>query len=144
MHYREGHLRTTDLLYSILYESSAARPVTSSDIDQIVEVAVPLNRASGITGLLLYGEMGRLPDVPGHFVQWLEGSEPEVVATYDRIVRDPRHDNVRLLARGTTEALTGSDARLFPNWEMGTERLADLPATLHGFLAHVHGGGTAP
>lgn len=129
-------------MYCILYESSTTRPLAAADVAAIVGVAIPLNRACGVTGLLLYAEMSDVPGIPGTFVQWLEGAEADVTATYDRIFGDSRHDNVRVIARGLSGEITGADARLFPDWDMTSERMADLPATLFGFLDHVRGTAT--
>ena len=124
-----------DPVYALLYQSDARLAQTSGSLDRILRASVPRNAAEGITGLLMYGEMTLLPDVPGQFLQWLEGSEAAVVASYERIRRDRRHADVRVLARGPAADLTGSGGRLFPEWSMELRRLADVPATLGGFLA---------
>lgn len=123
-------------IYAVLYRSLAARAFAGPDLDRILDVSVEWNHANGVTGRLLYGEMARLPGIPGQFVQWLEGSEEAVVEAYERIVRDSRHTDVHVLARGPARDLTGGDGRLFPAWAMSVHRLSELPATLYGFLAH--------
>lgn len=74
------------------------------------------NKAQGITGALLITD--------GGFVQTLEGAEPAVLALYDRIEKDPRHDQVVLLDTRTVET------PVFSRWAMaevsGDDR-ADIP-----------------
>ena len=121
-------------VYALLYQSDARVAQTRSDLDRILSASVPRNAAEGITGMLMYGGMRRLPDVPGQFVQWLEGPEDAVVASYERIRHDHRHSDVRILAKGPAVVLTGTNERLFPQWSMELMRLSDLPGTLYGFL----------
>lgn len=123
-------------IHAVLYRSLAARAFTGPDLDRILDVSVPWNSEHDLTGRLLYGEMPRLPSVPGQFVQWLEGPEAQVAETFERVRQDRRHTDVHVLARGPASELTGADARLFPAWAMSVHRLSELPATLYGFLAH--------
>lgn len=46
------------------------------------------------------------------YLQLIEGSEPAVLATYDRILRDDRHANATLLVQQRIEN------RMFPGWAM--------------------------
>ena len=46
------------------------------------------------------------------YLQWLEGTEPSVRATYGHIEQDSRHVNVRCLVGGP------SVQRLFPDWAL--------------------------
>lgn len=123
-----------DPLYVLLYQSRAARGIDSSDLRDILETAVARNAEHGVTGLLLYGEIALLPDIPGMFVQWIEGPEAAVRSLFGSIERDPRHTEIEMLADGPARAVTGADARLFPAWAMAVKCLADVPATLAGFL----------
>jgi hypothetical protein len=76
--------------------------------DDVVEMLMQSrsnNARSGITGaLLLYRE---------RFVQVLEGPEDQVLKTYRRIQRDPRHRNFHELSRQHAEFPQ------FPHWTMG-------------------------
>lgn len=121
-------------LHALLYQSTATRACSAADLERIGATARRNNAARDVTGLLLYGEISMLPGMPGQFLQWLEGPEADVEATYDRICRDTRHSDVRLTARGPSSSVAGVDGRLFPTWDMSVRRLADLPATLFGFL----------
>jgi hypothetical protein len=89
--------------------------------------------------------MEALPSVAGEFVQWIEGPKEAVESLFASIQDDPRHTDVEILARGSSASLCGraqtapvdTDGRLFPSWSMGLVRLAELPATLSGFLGFV-------
>ena len=128
--------RPTAPLHVLLYRSVAARGMAAADLRDILETAVLRNGDVGVTGLLVYGEIERLPGLPGLFVQWLEGPEAAVRARFARIVQDVRHTDIETLADGPAAAVAGADARLFPAWAMAVKRLADVPATLSGFLLY--------
>jgi hypothetical protein len=68
-------------------------------------IAVDRNRKVQITGALAYDDLW--------FVQALEGEESAVKSTFDRIARDKRHANAKII--GATKA----PARLFGEWSMG-------------------------
>ena len=62
------------------------------------------NARDGLTGaLIVRGDL---------YLQFLEGPEPAVMSTFERIARDNRHLAVKQLAR------TPAAARLFPEWTM--------------------------
>lgn len=75
------------------------------ELDRILASARRLNEQNGITGFLLATD--------GAFAQVLEGSEAIVAETYGRIVIDPRHTALRLLAQ---ESIV---ERSFAGWAMG-------------------------
>jgi len=70
----------------------------------ILAVARRNNVRDGITGALICRE-----DI---YLQLLEGGQTEVKAAFDRIIRDDRHTDIKLLWTGETET------RLFPHWAM--------------------------
>ena len=94
-------------MHAVLYRSRARPGLVAADLNAIVGAARAYNGPAGLTGVLLYGELGWVPGAPGEFVQWIEGP--------DR----PSPDR---------------SGRLFPTWSMGLVRLAELPATAEGFL----------
>jgi hypothetical protein len=96
-------------LVQLTYVSAAARELGPDDLQAILESSVRRNAAVGITGLLLYSE--------GGFMQVLEGDAAPVDATMARIVADPRHAGVIVLARRPI------GAREFATWSMGFRRL---------------------
>ncbi len=126
-------------LHVLLYQSRAVRGFDAAALRDILETAVARNAGEDVTGLLVYGEMSMLPGIPGLFVQWLEGPEAAVRRLFASIARDPRHTEIELLADGPSRAVSGADVRLFPAWAMAVKRLADVPATLSGFLTYARG-----
>ena len=131
-------------MYALLYTSRARTSLLADDLNQIIEVAQAHNRSLDVTGLLLHGRMEAIPSVPGGFVQWIEGPQDAVEALFADIEDDPRHTDVEVIAQGEIADLereahgvpkrTSYDGRLFPAWSMGLVQLAELPATLDGFL----------
>ena len=130
-------------MYALLYRSRARPGLLADGLNDIVETARARNRSLSVTGLLLHGQMEALPGVAGAFVQWIEGPEEAVESLFADIERDGRHADVEVLARGPLADLkaasragaeSAGEGRLFPAWSMGLVRLAELPATLGGFL----------
>lgn len=103
-------------LHRLVYASnfSAAFPSSVSDQDheigEIIRASIRNNRAVAITGLLLARDRW--------FMQVLEGPTDAVAATYERIVRDPRHRRAAVIESGP------APARLFANWNMCARRLS--------------------
>jgi hypothetical protein len=92
-------------LYSLAYASRAAPEMVSRAARMALhEQARARNAKSNLTGLLIY--------VEGQFVQVLEGPKPAVSALFQNIVRDVRHDEVRLICE------CDISARAFENWSM--------------------------
>lgn len=103
--YAHPPLRARMTEIEIVYASH--RPARTTDaevVDGIVLPAMRFNRSVGITGCLWFG--------PGRFVQVLEGAPGDVEALYQRIQRDPRHEDVRLLRSGPISG------RSFARWSM--------------------------
>ena len=93
------------MLVQCLYASRSVAVPTSEMLESIVSVSREHNPARGITGLLcVSGDI---------FIQVLEGGRDEVCELFNTIVRDPRHQNVRLL---TYEEIR---QRKFGAWTMG-------------------------
>jgi hypothetical protein len=100
------------MLVRLLYVSRAADSISSAMVDSIITTSRKNNPAYGITGILCYsGTM---------FMQVLEGGRTAVNATYGRIVRDTRHNDVQLLHY---EEIT---ERCFAGWTMGKANLEKL------------------
>ena len=85
-------------------------------LDDILEQSRRNNPALGITGMLCVSD-----DV---FIQVLEGGRDEVCELYNAIVRDDRHQHVRLLSY---EEIT---ERRFGNWTMGQVNIAKINPSL--------------
>lgn len=62
------------------------------------------NHQAGISGLLLFRGQ--------HFLQFIEGPVAEVERLFERISRDARHSDVRLLSKNASERL------VMPTWAM--------------------------
>jgi hypothetical protein len=76
-------------LVRLIYASTISSDFTPEDMDQILETARRINHKNDVTGLLCFNR--------NYFLQCLEGGRGAVNATYHRILKDPRHDNVVLL-----------------------------------------------
>jgi hypothetical protein len=105
------------MLVRLLYASRASTPTDASVYDSILEQSRARNPKLGITGILCYSE--------NLFIQVLEGGRDEVCELYNTIVRDGRHQHVRIL--GFEEIRE----RRFGSWTMGQVNLAKVnPALL--------------
>ena len=91
----------------MLYISTARERVTPEMLADILRASRRNNAIAGVSGLLIVG--GR------RFLQALEGPEPAVRATYDRIARDPRHFAIVQLGCDPIEQ------RQFGAWAMGAQ-----------------------
>ncbi len=97
-------------LYRLIYASRATDPAgLDQTLPVIVARSIQNNRIDDITGFLAAGE--------GRFLQVLEGPGQTVAEAFARIGRDPRHDEIVLIADGPAER------RLFRDWNMGQRRL---------------------
>jgi len=93
------------MLVRCLYASRAAQPLTSAVLDEILEQSRRNNPGLGVTGLLCVAD--------SVFIQVLEGGREEVCDLYNAIVRDDRHEQVRLLVYEEIAE------RQFSAWTMG-------------------------
>lgn len=87
------------------YFSSASQPIDDDGLKAILLESQRNNHDQGVTGLLCHHE--------GSFLQFLEGEEPAVLRTFDRIGRDRRHKGVLEICRRAI------DDRAFGRWSMG-------------------------
>ena len=92
-------------MLQLVYESCSTRDITEIDIAEIMTAARANNVKAGVTGMLIYHQ--------GMFIQVLEGPEDHVNKVFAHIERDPRHDDIWILARMTVER------RSFEHWSMG-------------------------
>ncbi len=100
------------MLVRLLYVSRAIDSQAESATESILNSAKAHNLNNGITGVLCYGG--------GIFLQALEGGRKQVNELYTHIVKDPRHQDVVLLAYEEIEE------RRFGGWTMGQVRLDKL------------------
>lgn len=113
------------MVWRITYISTANQTSFRSDLPAILKASRPLNAANGLTGVLLIAR--------GSYYQTLEGSKPDVAATFRRIRSDPRHDGIIILQ---DEAAEG---RAFADWSMAHR---DLPADhqIAGLISQIAAG----
>ena len=105
------------MLVRLMYVSRAKDGFDAETVHAIVRQSKAHNPELGITGVLCCTETGL-------FVQVLEGGRAAVNRLYNTIVKDPRHEDVQLLAyEETTE-------RRFTGWSMGQVNLARLNPSL--------------
>ncbi|MDE2006390.1 MAG: BLUF domain-containing protein [Rhodospirillales bacterium] len=99
---------TGEALFRVIYTSrnrvGADAALLTAAVADILAVARRANARAGVTGALLYS--------PAGFAQVLEGSLPDVTATFERIQRDPRHGDIQVLDSGPI------GARGFAGWSM--------------------------
>src|SRR5690349_7042085 len=101
------------MLVRLMYVSRARENMSAEEVQAIVRQSKAHNPPAGITGVLCCTGNGV-------FVQVLEGGRAAVNQLYNRIVADPRHHDVQLLAyEETTE-------RRFTGWSMGQVNLSRL------------------
>lgn len=105
------------MLVRLMYTSRATEPVRPELLSTILKNSMRRNPGCGITGVLcVSGDI---------FMQVLEGSRAQVSRLYNRMVRDPRHTDVVLLA------FEEIDERRFASWAMGMVDMSRLnPALL--------------
>lgn len=105
------------MLVRCLYASRPVQPLTGPFLDTILDQSRRNNPAIGITGLLCVSD-----DL---FIQVIEGGRDEVCELFNAIVRDGRHQQVRLLIYEEISE------RQFGNWTMGQVSMTKLnPAKL--------------
>jgi hypothetical protein len=105
------------MLVRCLYASRPLKPLTGAFLTSILEQSRKNNPAVGVTGLLCASDE--------LFIQVIEGGRDEVCDLFNAIVRDERHQHVRLLIFEEIEA------RQFGNWTMAQVNISKLnPALL--------------
>jgi hypothetical protein len=92
------------------YVSRAAETMTQEALLSLLKQCLANNEASGVTGMLLYGN--------DTFLQVLEGEEAALDRLVDRIRNDPRHAKIHFLYRKPLER------RQYSDWTMGFKRVS--------------------
>lgn len=91
-------------MYRLIYKSRATRRIDWDFVKELIGSSETSNEEAGITGVLLASDT--------HFLQVLEGDFDAINRLFLRIARDPRHEDVQLVAFGCVES------RLFGGWSM--------------------------
>lgn len=110
-------------MISLAYFSSAAGSLEPAEIDTILAVSRRNNTAAGVTGLLCHFD--------GSFLQFLEGDEAPVRATFDRIAMDARHHNILKVHDAPIAT------RAFGDWSMGLVNARDVDAAHQAFCRNL-------
>jgi hypothetical protein len=97
-------------MYFLTYVSHANSEVGALEVKDIVEVARKANFQNGITGMLVFRSRT--------FFQLLEGNKKDVLAIFQKIAGDKRHENIEVLFEVEIERAP----RIFPSWQMGLIR----------------------
>ncbi|RVT85989.1 BLUF domain-containing protein [Inhella crocodyli] len=100
------------MLVRLIYASRVGAQFGEGDLATVLRQSRQHNPANGITGLLCHAD--------GVFIQVLEGGRDAVNALYNRVVSDPRHRDVTLLAYEEVAE------RRFAGWTMGQVNLQRL------------------
>lgn len=111
LEYRDYETQTEGLIGCLTYQSEAATPPSTHELDALVARARVRNQAHGVTGMLLYEE--------GRYVQTLEGPPDSLDTIWASIKRDERHRHIELLSQ---HLVTG---RLFSEWDLLLYRKLD-------------------
>lgn len=96
---------------SLVYTSSASQPFRETALEQLLTECRRNNATADVTGMLLYRS--------GRFIQVLEGVADAVRGLAERIRRDPRHHDMRVLLEERVSQ------RRFPDWTMGYRALRE-------------------
>lgn len=102
------------MLVRLMYASRAAAAVDQEEMQAILRRSRSENPALGITGVLC------VCSASGIFLQVLEGGRSAVNKLYNRIVTDPRHQQVELLSYEEIAE------RRFAGWAMGQVDMSRL------------------
>ena len=100
------------MLVRLLYVSRSVKAETPEETESILSSSRQHNINNGITGVLCFGG--------GIYLQAIEGGRKQVNALYTHIVKDPRHQDVVILAYEEIAE------RRFGGWTMGHVRLDKL------------------
>jgi Sensors of blue-light using FAD len=104
------------MLVRLLYASRAAKALNAKTVASILVECQRNNPRRGITGVLCYSDE--------IFLQVLEGSRDSVCDTFNSIVRDARHETVRLLS------FEEISERRFGGWSMGQVNIEKINPSL--------------
>jgi len=120
-----GRKAATRQLNSIIYKSRCTSAADLDLLDSILAASQKNNSANGVTGVLIATKAG--------FLQVLEGEFGALNATFQRISRDTRHDNIQLIS------FTEIEEPKFSEWAMHGIGLFDLNQELTAELTEKFG-----
>lgn len=98
------------MLAHLAYVSIRKKNCTDEEIEKILAACKINNSPLDITGVLLYSE--------SRFIQYVEGESTALMALYDKIKKDARHEKAVMISYNPIQA------RIFPSWQMGSRKMA--------------------
>jgi AcrR family transcriptional regulator len=104
---------------SLVYTSTQTRPISDSELAQILAVGREKNTRMGVTGMLAHRD--------ANCIGIIEGEDDVVHERFEQIRLDPRHTNVRMLCDDPVQQ------RSFPDWSMAFQPLDPLMRDVPGF-----------
>ncbi len=110
-------------LHQLVYLSQSTRKLSKEELLALWKQAKDNNATIDVTGSLFYNG--------GWFMQVLEGSDTTLTALYDKITKDPRHHDTRLLYKEPAAY------RTFVRWSMNMTNLEDRQADKYEELVEV-------
>lgn len=96
------------MIHQLVYISAAEKEFSELELQELLTKARENNNALEISGMLLFHK--------GSFIQALEGPKANVEKLYEKIGKDDRHSETRVLFRGEVSE------RAFDKWSMGFYR----------------------
>lgn len=91
-------------MYELIYLSKASTDINQSKIEDILSSSREFNAQNNLSGCLIYHN--------SQFLQLLEGQKEIVISLYEKIIKDNRHTNVKLVYESNITT------RSFPEWKM--------------------------
>lgn len=124
---RDGPAGAPASLYHLGYCSTVSASLAAAELIGLLQSARRRNQELDVTGLLLHRE--------DSFFQIIEGSRDNVLAVFDRIRSDPRHQRITVLFEGP------ATHREFSDWRMGFLELDNVDVRmLPGFSNFLRDG----
>ena len=105
-----------------IYTSAASTKFSPIELKKLLQKAREFNHSLGVSGMLVYDD--------DCFIQVLEGEELAVNEIYDKISKDKRHTNIRLLYRGIEQN------KEFEDWSMGFVDATGLTIDTDGVIPY--------
>ena len=98
------------MLAHLAYVSVRKKNCTDEEIENILAACKTNNGPLNITGVLLYSQ--------NRFIQYVEGESASLMALYDKIKKDGRHEKAVMISYSPITS------RIFPSWQMGSRKIA--------------------
>jgi hypothetical protein len=112
-------------MYRLIYKSDSAVKMNWGIVGGILTASTRNNQRSGLTGALLLGKR--------HFLQVLEGDFLEINETFQRISKDQRHRNIRIVSFEVIEQ------RQFAKWDLRGVGVFDFDPPISQLLIQKYG-----